>query len=261
MTNEEYIKAIDMRISRRSFKAQLPDKATLEVIKSLTGIVNKVDGLEFRFIEDASFAFTFFTGRFCAIAVCGEDSERVRVKAGYYGESIVLECAYHGLGTCWVSGTYNENKMLEYLKLPKETRLYCVIVIGLVKPKLSKKEQIMYNITHKTNKPYQKMFDVCDEKLPPHIEYAMKLVEKAPSGTNARPVHFKYENGELSGYVTEPYSDKSIDFGIAQLHFNIGCASKGVNGEWDNNGNFIPRESKRLSFPTIDDVNEGEEND
>ena len=59
MTNEEYIKAIDLRRSRRTFKPVLPDKATLDVIESLTGIVNKVDGLEFRFIEDASFAFTF----------------------------------------------------------------------------------------------------------------------------------------------------------------------------------------------------------
>lgn len=261
MTNEEYIKAIDLRRSRRTFKPVLPDKATLDVIESLTGIVNKVDGLEFRFIEDASFAFTFFTGRFSAIAICGDDSEWVRVKAGYYGESIVLECAYHGLGTCWVAGTYNENKMLEYLKLPQETRLYCVIVIGLVKPKLSKKEQMMYNVTHKKNKPYQKMFEVCDEKLPPHFEYAMKLVEKAPSSVNRRPVRFRYENGEISAYVDEPYSDKSIDFGIAQLHFNIGCASMGVVGEWDKNGKFIPRESKIVQFPKIEETGEDEKND
>lgn len=259
MTNEEYIKAIDMRRSRRTYRAQLPDKATLDVIESLTNIVNKVDGLDFKFIEDASFAFTLFTGRFSAIAICGEDNERVRIKAGYYGESIVLECAYHGLGTCWVGGTYNENKMLEYLKLPKEIRLYGVIVIGLVKPKLSTKEQIMYNATHKTNKPYQKMMETCDEKLPPHFEYAMKLVEKAPSSVNRRPVHFRYENGNISAYVDEPYSDKSIDFGIAQLHFTIGCASMGVIGEWDNNGRFIQKENKIIAFPSVE--KEVEENE
>lgn len=249
MTNEEYIKAIDMRRSRRTYRPHLPDSATMAVIKELTNIVNKMDGLEFKFIEDGSFAFKFFTGKFSMIAICGTDDEMTRIKAGYYGESIVLECVYHGLGTCWVTGTYNENKVLEYLKLPKNIRLYGVIVIGLVKPKLSKKEEIMYNITHKNNKPYQKMFEACDKKLPAHYEYAMTLVEKAPSGTNSRPVHFRYENDVLSGYVDEPYSDKSIDFGIAQLHFNIGCAAKGVNGEWDCGGKYCPAENKIIKFP------------
>lgn len=119
----------------------------------------------------------------------------------------------------------------------------------------------MYNVTHKKNKPYQKMFEVCDEKLPPHFEYAMKLVEKAPSSVNRRPVRFRYENGEISAYVDEPYSDKSIDFGIAQLHFNIGCASMGVVGEWDKSGKFIPRESKIVQFPKIEETGEDEKND
>ena len=162
MTNDEYIKAIEMRRSRRTYRSVGLDDSTKAVIKNLVDIVNKNAGLDFRFVDDGSSAFTIFTGKFSLIAICGDDSEKMRVKSGYFGEMIVLECTYHGLGTCWVTGTYNENKILEMVKIPKETRLYGVIVIGNVKPKLSRKEKIMYNITHKRNKPYQKMFVVCD---------------------------------------------------------------------------------------------------
>lgn len=249
MTNEEYIKAIDMRRSRRTYRPHALDNDIKQVLRDLVDAVNIESGLSFKFIDDASPAFKFFTGRFSAVAVCADDSERARIKSGYYGETIVLQCVFHGLGTCWATDTYDENKILAMLNLPKEIRLYGLIVIGYVSEKLSYKEKTMYKMMHKNNKPYQKMFDVCDEKLPPYYEYAMKLVEKAPSGTNSRPVHFKYENGVISGYVEEPYSEKSIDFGIAQLHFRLGAAAKGVKGEWDFRGRFCTEDAKVIKFP------------
>lgn len=249
MTNKEYIKAIEMRTSRRTYKPRALDKSIVEVLKNMVDAVNEASGLEFQFIEDGNPPFKIFTGKFSYIAVCGEDTEKARIKSGYWGESIVLQCVFHGLGTCWVSGTYDENKVYKAIDLPKSHRLYAVIVVGYVKDKLSTKEKIMYNATHKTNKPYQKMFEICDKKLPPYYEYAMKLVEKAPSATNRRPVHFRYENDVISAYVEEPYSDKSLDFGIAQLHFQLGAQEKGVKGEWDLNGRFCTESSKVIKFP------------
>ncbi|MCD7797590.1 MAG: hypothetical protein LUG95_08410 [Clostridiales bacterium] len=249
MTNEEYIKAIEARRSRRTYRPRPLDKETLSVIRELTDAVNKKAGLSFRLVEDGTKPFTIFTGKFSYIAVCGEDTEKARILAGYYGEMIVLQCVYHGLGTCWVSGTYDENKVYADIDFPQKLRLWGVIVIGYTKDKFSSKEKIMYNATHKHNKPYQKMFDVCDEKLPVYYKYAMELVEKAPSATNRRPVHFRYENGVISAKVDEPYSDKSIDFGIAQLHFQLGAAAKGLKGEWDFNGRFLTKDNKVIKFP------------
>ena len=249
MTNEEYIKAIEMRRSRRTYRPIALDKATLEVIGELVNIANKKGKLNFRLIEDGTAPFTIFTGKFSFIAVCGPDTERARIMSGYYGEMIVLQCTYHGLGTCWVTGSYDENKVYGMLNLPKDLRLYGVIVVGNVKDRLSTKEKIMYNATHKKNKPYQKMFDVCDAKLPPYYEYAMKMVEKAPSSTNRRPVHFCYENSVISASVDAPYSDKSIDFGIAQLHFQLGASAKGLKGEWDSSGRFCTDSSNIIKFP------------
>lgn len=255
MNNKEYIKAIEMRTSRRSYKSIGLDKDTVGIIKDMVDYVNEKGRLNFSFIEDASPAFTVFSGKFSAVAVCGPDTVSAREDCGYYGETIVLQCAYHGLGTCWVSGTYNENKILEMLNLPKKVRLYCVIAIGFVNPKKSLKENMFYRATHKNNKPYQKMFEVCDEKLPEHFEYAMQLVEAAPSAVNRRPVKFRYENGVVSASVDEPYSDKSIDFGIAKLHFQLGAAAKGIRGKWAN-GSFIVDENRVLKFPQVNSNNE-----
>ncbi len=248
MTNAEYIEAIESRCSRRSYKSIPLDKDTANIVKDMVSYVNKKAGLNFVFIDDASSAFTIFTGKFAAVAVCGPDTIEAREACGFYGETIVLQCTYHGLGTCWVSGTYNENKILEMLTLPKKVRLYAVITIGFTRPKKSALENIMYKATHKNSKPFQKMFEVCDKKLPEHYEYAMKLVEKAPSAVNRRPVKFKYENDEISASVDEPYSDKSLDFGIAQLHFQLGASAKGIKGKWEN-GIFVADNQRILKFP------------
>ena len=96
-----------------------------------------------------------------------------------------------------------------------------------------------------------------DAKLPEEYAYGMKLVDKGPSAVNRRPVKFRYENGVLSGYVDEPYSDKSVDFGIAKLHFLIGVKSKGINGKWNFDNVFEQTQSQRIKFESKNE----EEND
>ena len=137
------------------------------------------------------------------------------------------------------------------IDLPKDIRLYCVIIIGFVKSKKTLKEKVIYSATHKSNKPYQKMLEACDDKLPEYAEYGLKMVEKAPSEVNRRPVKFRFENGVVSASVDEPYSDKSIDFGIAKLHFQLGASAKGVRGEWKN-GKFLIDDNKILKFPSAE---------
>lgn len=253
MTNAEYIEAIEKRRSRRSYRSKPLSNDIMNVIREMVDAVNEKADLDFKFIEDATPAFKIFTGKFSMIAVCGPDTAKAREDCGYYGESIVLQCVYHGLGTCWVSGTYNENKVYEMINLEKEKRLYCVIAIGYPKDSLSIVEKTMYNATHKKNKPYQKMLEVCDDKLPEHFAYAMKLVELGPSAVNRRPVLFCYSNGVISARVDEPYSDKSIDFGIAKLHFVIGCRAKGVNGHWSFENDFVVEQGERIKLPAMEE--------
>lgn len=252
MTNAQYIEAIENRRSRRSYKNKPLDPEIMDVVRQMVDIVNNDAGLDLVFIEDATPAFKIFSGQFSMIAVCGPNTQKAREDCGYYGESIVLQCVYHGLGTCWVSGTYNENKVYDMINLDREKRLYAVITIGYPKDSLSIVEKTMYNATHKKNKPYQNMIEFCDKKLPDDYAYAMKLVEMGPSAVNRRPVLFRYENDVVSAHVDEPYSDKSIDFGIAKLHFLVGCRAKGIKGHWSFENRFVVDDSvaERIKFPT-----------
>ena len=248
MTNEQYIEAIEKRHSRRAYKQKPLGAEIKQVISQMVDAVNESAGLDFIFIDDATPFFKIFTGKFSMIVVAGPDTQKAREDCGYYGESIVLQCVYHGFGTCWVSGTYNENKVYETVNLASEKRIYAVITIGYAKDNYSLIEKTMYNATHKKSKTYQDMFEACDAKLPEEYAYGMKLVEKGPSAVNRRPVKFRYENGVLSGYVDEPYSDKSVDFGIAKLHFLIGVKSKGINGKWSFDNVFEQTQSQRIKF-------------
>lgn len=263
MTNQEYIAAIGQRRSRRAYQNRHLSEEYKNIIKAMVEAVNEKTGLDFVFIDDATPAFRIFAGRFSMIAVCGPDSQKAREESGYYGESIVLQCVYHGLGTCWVSGTYNENKVYEMLDLPRDKRLYCVITIGYPKDRLNTVEKTMYKATHRTNKSYQDMFEYCDEKLPEAYAYGMQLVEQAPSAVNRRPVKFRYEGGVLSASVEDPYSDKSIDFGIAKLHFVLGVRAKGLNGRWTAENTFEEVQPQRIRFAagehTEEQGNEDEE--
>lgn len=257
MTNEQYIEAIEKRHSRRAYKQKPLGAEIKQVISQMVDAVNESAGLDFIFIDDATPFFKIFTGKFSMIVVAGPDTQKAREDCGYYGESIVLQCVYHGLGTCWVSGTYNENKVYETVNLASEKRIYAVITIGYAKDNYSLIEKTMYNATHKKSKTYQDMFEACDAKLPEEYAYGMKLVEKGPSAVNRRPVKFRYENGILSGSVDEPYSDKSVDFGIAKLHFLIGVKSKGINGKWSFDNVFEQTQSQRIKFESKNE----EEND
>ena len=256
MTNEEYIKAIELRRSRRAYSSKPLNEDIKSVIKEMVEAVNTQPDLHFIFIDDGSSAFRIFSGKFSMIAVCGPDTQKAREDSGYYGESIVLQCAYHGLGTCWVSGTYNENKVYELADIPREERLYCVIVIGYPKNRFTAVERTMYGATHKKNKTYQDMFEYSDAKLPEEYAYGLKLVEAAPSEVNRRPVKFRYENGVFSAYVEDPYSDKSIDFGIAKLHFVLGCRAKGVYGHWSYENVFELDDSNIIKFEKTDSEEE-----
>lgn len=248
MTNEQYIEAIEKRHSRRAYKSKPLTREVMDVIAKMVDVVNETADLDFMFIEDATPFFKIFTGKFSMIVVAGPDSQKARESCGYYGESIVLQCVYHGLGTCWVSGTYNENKVYEHINLDSKKRIYAVIAIGYGKDSYSIVEKTMYNATHKKNKTYQDMLERCDEKLPEAYAYGLKLVEMGPSAVNRRPVKFTFENGILSGRVDEPYSDKSVDFGIAKLHFVIGAKAKGINGSWTIDNVFEEVDHQRIKF-------------
>lgn len=256
MTTHEYIEAMAMRRSRRTFLNKPLSPEVLDVLRQYVAWINETAGLNFVLFENGKGLSKMLGGSFALVAVCGPDTQKAREDCGYFGEQMVLEAVYSGLGTCWLASTYKEEKVFQLCRLPKKVRLYAAIAVGYVRKELSAKEKMIRKATHKTCRPYQKMFTVCDEKLPDEYVFAMQQVEAAPSSVNRRPVRFQYENGVLHAGVAEPYSDQSIDFGIAKFHFETAMREKGINGRWTSAGNFETGPSE--SAPEISDSTEKE---
>lgn len=257
MTNHEYIEAMQMRRSRRTFLNKAPAPEVLDVLKQYVDWINETAELNFVLFESGKGLSSMLSGSFALVAVCGPDTQKAREDCGYFGEQMVLEAVYSGLGTCWLSSTFKEEKIFQLCKLPKKVRLYAAIAFGYVRKELSAKEKMIRRVTHKTSKPYQKMFTVCDEKLPDEYVFAMQQVENAPSSVNRQPVLFQFENGVLHAGVPEPYSDQSIDFGIAKFHFETGMREKGINGRWTSAGNFETGQPAGMPEPSDSAAKEG----
>ena len=133
-----------MRTSRRTYKPRALDKSIVEVLKNMVDAVNEASGLEFQFIEDGNPPFKIFTGKFSYIAVCGEDTEKARIKSGYWGESIVLQCVFHGLGTCWVCN-FDASQCSTVLGLPEYIEPAVLIPVGYAEDEPVEKKRKMLN--------------------------------------------------------------------------------------------------------------------
>ena len=112
---EQFPKAIETRISRRTYLDQLMPEEKSRQIQSAIDAANQVSGLSMTLIPEGAAVFGsmrksygLFTNVRQLIVLKGPKSDpNLKEKAGYYGEAIVLLATLLDLGTCWVSGTFD----------------------------------------------------------------------------------------------------------------------------------------------------------
>lgn len=235
------IEAVNKRCSRRSFiKGQIDFKIIEKLLKEISDESN----IRFELVKDGSLAFKnklktmgMFSGVESLIAVIiKKDNPIDEEKVGYYTQKIALELVKMNLGSCFVGGTYDKNKLDISLKEDEFIRL--VLPFGDVtnKEDMPAKEDFIFNKIHKKDKPYTSQIESDKKEFPKWFINGMKAVEKAPSTLNKRPVMFRYENeDEIYAYVKD--EKEYIDLGIAKLNFEIGSGSGKF--EIGNNAKFI----------------------
>lgn len=115
--NRHWYEAIALRHSRRKFVPSPVEPEKLETLSALTAELNRSsdacrialvrshDGAVFSGIRGG---YGIIKGAPSYLAFIGapEESERDEM-LGYIGEAAVLEATHLGLGTCWVSGTFD----------------------------------------------------------------------------------------------------------------------------------------------------------
>lgn len=234
----DYLKAIEQRVSTRSYLGTPIDKEKLSVLIKEIDNGNKKYGLSISFLEDGSNAFnTFgksygmFKGVRSLIVMKGPQNDiHLKEKLGYVGEKVILKATSLGLNTCWVGGSFERQNPIFMVSEGEE--LVCVITIGIA----ADKKSLIGNIINKIKRTKDiEEFYTSDNAVPDWFIAGINAVQKAPSAKNSQKVQFSYNDGILRASVPDSYRFDLVDLGIAKLHFELaagGSFSLGNNSEF-----------------------------
>lgn len=220
----DYLKAIEQRVSIRSYLDSAIDKEKLSVLINEIEEGNKKYGLSISFLEDGSNAFnTFgksygmFKGVHSLIVMKGPQNDiNLREKLGYVGEKVILKATSLGLATCWVGGSFERQNPIFTVSEGEE--FVCVITVGIAADKKSLIGNIMNRI--KRTKDIE-AFYTSDDAVPDWFVAGINAVQKAPSAKNSQKVQFSYNDGIVRASVPDSYRFDLVDLGIAKLHFEL----------------------------------------
>ncbi|MDF2557912.1 MAG: Nitroreductase family protein [Bacillales bacterium] len=238
------VKAIDNRISRRTYIDNPVDSKKIEKLFSLVDKYNQEGKLQMELIVEGGDAFSklsrsygFFKNVHTILAMKGKTNDSyVCEKLGFYGELLVLEATLLGLGTCWVGGSFDRKSQVFHVE--KDEILPYVITVGECLDEKSFREKLIHGLSHQRSTKVEDLIVASGNinKLPIEFIEAMKAVHKAPSAMNSQPVRFEYTNGEVYAHHKNPSVKDSVDLGIAKAHFIV---KAGGSFEWGNGGKWL----------------------
>lgn len=162
-------------------------------------------------------------------------------RAGYFAEKFAIKAVSLGLGTCFVSGTYDRSKVRAQLRAGE--KLIFIVIFGFPMEKKRPVASLMSMLTHHKTMDPEDFFDPAsmalrEEREFPELSDGLAGVACAPSAMNKRPVRvFLDDNGRLCAKVPENSPAMLIDLGIAKFNYNYATDTL---CEW---GNGAPLES------------------
>lgn len=211
--------ALENRYSVRTYTAA-PTEAQAAAICAALEKMNAVSGLTASYLPDGAAAFASRTktyGMFknveALILLKGPKTlPHLCEAAGYYGQALVLDLWEQGVGSCWVGGTFEKEK----LEIPDGETLVCVLTVGQFDAP-GAKDKLILNRLHK-RKPISARI-TADAPLPTWLAAAMEAVRLAPSAVNAQSPQFVLQGGAVSATISDEHPMHLVDLGIAKQNF------------------------------------------
>ena len=168
-----------------------------------------------------------------------EDSELARIDLGYVLERAVLEATRLGLGTCWITGTYDAERAGDVVNLaPGET---AAAVCALGHPTEEGFGRLHTRLIRRLagghkRKPLTELVYAGSWGEPWSAEDAdralvtvLKHARLAPSAHNGQPWRFVVGSNGIGLAIVKP---RFIDAGIVMSHVTIGAAAADYPGAW-----------------------------
>ncbi len=206
------------RHSVRHYIDKKIDENTYLEISNKVHEVNKESGLDIQVVLNEKEALDGFGPRFTGaenyLSMVGSEKDPLlEEKVGYYGEELVLFLTSLNLGTLWVAGSLNIDKVKWVKK--GDNKLVLVIAFGYCNDFGSSRP----------SKTLEELANVTKDS-PEWFVNGIKEVALAPSAMNRQDVYFKYIDENNVEAENGPSRWSKVDKGIAIYHFEIGSGKK-----------------------------------
>ena len=246
------LSAIRSRASTRSFDGQAVDASLLQALLSASEEADHLSDTPPRVslisgTEATSRVLTFVVGSYGLVVnaphllagILPAESPSARVDLGYVLEQIVLETTRLGLGTCWVTGSYDSSAAGDVVSVGPSEVVAAVCALG--NPSRTRLGRFHSGAMRRLagsrrRKALSEMvFDGewgvpwnTDEADPPLVA-ALEHSRLAPSATNGQPWRFVVRE---NGIVLALTRAKPIDAGIVMAHYALAAECLGLIGRW-----------------------------
>lgn len=215
----ELIKAVYARHAVRHFDGKPIKGEDRKQLNAFIKFLNKKSGLNMQLIVNEPKAFggkkakrCNFTGCVNYLAIVGPNNGKLKEKAGYYGEQVVLKAQTMGINSCWVALTFN--KIKNTYKVNKNQKLALVVALG-------------YGTTQGHPHESKRFGQVVTNrgKLPSWFIKGVKYALLAPTGVNKQGFKFTLLNNNKVKVKNRSLC-KKVDLGIIKFHFELGAGKE-----------------------------------
>lgn len=237
---DSWLKAIPGRTSRRTYQGGPLPKSDKNIILTQIKEINEAGSVKFILLEDAGEFFNglkksygMFKNVHSAVVLAGKKADpSIKTWVGYYGEFLVLEAAASNIGTCWIGGTYDRNRLFERIGLAPDEELFLVLSIGKTHEEKTLKEKLLSQLGK--NKPQWQELLTSPLPVASWIEAGLEAARYAPSAVNKKPARYEVTPKGVRAYpITKKYGFEETDLGISMAHFQLGAQSMGITGSWE----------------------------
>jgi hypothetical protein len=174
------------------------------------------------------------------VGILAQESDRARTDLGFVLEQVVLEATRLGLGTCWITGSYDAKQAGDAVKLKAGEDAAAVCAMGY--PAEQGYGRLHTKIIRRLAGGHQRkpLTDIVfsarwgeswiPEEADPALVTVLKHARLAPSAHNGQPWRFIVDGEDITLALVKP---RFIDAGIVMSHVSLAAAAMDCPGRWE----------------------------
>lgn len=249
----DLLTAIHQRVSVRSYTDRPVEPALLERLLDFAHGAPHLTAGPPRMalisgVEQVQRVLTFMIGSYglvqnaphLLVGILPGNSDRARIDLGFVMEQVVLEATRLGLGTCWITGTYDPGQARDAVELrPGEV---AAAVCALGHPTEEGYGRLHTRVIRRLAGGHRRkpLTDIVfsqrwgetwsPDDADPALVTLLRHARLAPSAHNAQPWRFIVRTNALTLALVEP---RFIDAGIVMSHVTLAAPAADREGKWE----------------------------